>query len=265
MMSIRKWIHNVRAVKQMPCVSGIQFADIHVFDNSSKKQDNDSYNKKREMIISSILNREVPEQYYISSLRWKRLKGQLDQYVTTLTGSEHTEVKCLIQAGRNNNNDFMIIIDSIPHIVEFKFGTDCINEAPQFVSPMKPSKYLDNDFESWYYDNHLPILASEANLEMPSKEEYLKTIHSNKVPCMNAFKEKYDTDRAFNVLCKRVDKTAIHEFIETSNIKVGELSNYLSTSQKHKKYMCYKDGKLYFDTQEEGLYLFNRFGYEVRG
>jgi hypothetical protein len=260
-MSISKWIQNVRVLKQISCASGIQFMDIHVFDCSSKKQDNDSFNKKRETIISSILNQEIPEQYYISSLRWKRFRCQLEHYVNTLDNqagcgiSEFSpQVKCILKAGRNNNNDFTIVINSTSHNVEFKFGTECVNETPQFVSPMKPSKYLDKDFESWYYDHHLPTVATGASLEVPSKEEYLKTIHNNKVPCMKAFKEKYDTDKTFNVLCKQVDKKAIRDFIQMSNIKVGDLSNYLSTSQKHKKYMCYKDGKLYYDTQEEGLY-----------
>ena len=259
MNSLRSWIQNVKALKNITSPSGIHFTDIHFFDSSSKKEDNDVYNKKRETIICSILNREIPEQYYLSSLRWKRVKGQIDDYVKTLAGGGSTselspQVKCILEAGRSNNYDFTIVIDSVPHLVEFKFGTNCVNETPQFVSPMKPSKYLDKEFESWYYDHHLHTIANKASLDLPPKEEYLKTIHNNKVPCMKAFKEKYDTDKTFNAFCKKVDKIAIREFIQLSDIKVSDLSNYLSTSQKQKKYMCYKDGKMYYDTQNEGLY-----------
>ena len=72
---------------------------------------------------------------------------------------------------------------------------------------------------------------------MPPKDTYLKTIHSNKVECLAPFKEKYNTDTAFNAFCKKIDKEGIAEFIRISEINRETLSNKLLTSQKGKQYI----------------------------
>ena len=107
-----------------------------------------------------------------------------------------------------------------------------------FISLTKPSQYCSEDFESFFYDNCLPKIAEYGNLEMPSKDTYLKTIHSNKVECLAPFKEKYNTDTAFNAFCKKIDKEGIAEFIRISEINRETLSNKSLTSQKGKQYMC---------------------------
>lgn len=54
------------------------------------------------------------------------------------------KVECINKAGRQNKYDFLIrqfYDDSTSQefMVEFKFNASTINDAPQFVSPMKPT------------------------------------------------------------------------------------------------------------------------------
>ena len=231
-------------------------ADVFVAKN---RNDNDKNNKQRELILVTLINNEIPDSFYEHSPKWSELKAAVFRYLTRLCLFNNIEelesVKCVQKAGRSNHYDFLIIINGTIEIpVEFKFNTTCVDGAPQFISLTKPSQYCSEDFESFFYDNCLPKIAEYGNLEMPSKDTYLKTIHSNKVECLAPFKEKYNTDTAFNAFCKKIDKEGIAEFIRISEINRETLSNKLLTSQKGKQYMCYKDGVFYHDTLNEQLY-----------
>ena len=217
----------------------IKYDDIEFF-NKSKIGDNDPYNKKREEIMVAIINKKINEDYYKRSLRWKELKDKLNIFLEDLYGKNIT---CELKAGRGNHFDFFILNEKNQKIkLEFKFNVNNVDQCPQFVSPSKPSQYLDKNFEEWYYDNYLPKIISQCEYEIPSKEEYLKQIHSNKVECMKPFKVLYDKNKNFREHCKKIDKEAIEKFIKLSNINIVELSNYLFDSQNGKEYILYKDG-----------------------
>ena len=254
---IKHWISEINKlpkyidVPNKNSVITILYDDINMFTkckNENDKNENDKNNKKRECIIYCIINNTLPH-YCKYSLRWYKLKESIDSYIKKLCEIKNIEhcdnIVCEYEAGRNNHNDFKIVInDNIEFHIEFKFNAVCVNDTPQFVSPMKPSQYLSIDFEPWYYDNYLEKIALNGNLKMPSKEEYLKKIHSNSVECMKQFKEKYDTDINFNKYCKDIDKESIKQFIEMTTINMDKLSDYLLKSQKEKIYMCYK--KIHF-------------------
>lgn len=237
--------------------SKIGFADINSF-NISTKAENDSKNTMRENIIGCIINNRIPEGYYNCSKKWWDLREQTKLYIDKLCKSKNitiTSQECIHKAGRNNHNDFTFKINGdFEFAVEFKFNAECVIDTPQFVSPMKPSQYLDNSFEEFFYKNYLPLIAAEGNLNMPDKDQYLKTIHNNKVECMKEFKKKYDSDKTFNKFCKKTDKEAIKKFISETSLNLEKLSEKLRTSQKDKVYMCYKDGVLYYDKLNENLY-----------
>ena len=71
---------------------------------------------------------------------------------------------------------------------------------------------------------------------------------------MKCYKDLYKSNKNFNKYCKKIDKRAIKKFIEISNIDTIKLSNYLLKNQKRKEYMCYKDGKLYYNKMNEDIY-----------
>ena len=241
--------------------------DINIFyDKNETRDNNDSNNKIRENIISDIINKKIPDRYYRNK-RWKELKNKLELYIEKLSekiGIEQIEnIYCEKKAGRCNNYDFEITINNNHKIkVEFKFGTSSLYGAPQFSSPMCPSKYLKSDvdteiifksFEEYLYDTYLIKIAEYGKLEIPNKDEYCKKIHSNKVECMKFFKEKYKNNKKFKDYCKKMDKKGISEYIKITEINKEELSNYLIESQKDKHYMCYKDGEFYYDKINENI------------
>lgn len=251
-----------KITRKMPIViyrnSIITFKWIKIFTNK-KRCDNDKNNKRREIIIGCIINNKIPSKYYKYSLEWNNLKNSINLYINKLCEIKNintcNNIICVHKASRCNNYDFKIIINETEiYNVEFKFNAITVCDAPQFVSPMKPSKYLNKNFESWFYDNYLNKIATYGNLEMPIKEEYLKKIHNNKVECMKQFKEKYDLDEKFKKYCKNINNEAIKKFIEMTEINMEKLSKYLLESQKEKVYMCYKENKLYLDTIDNKLY-----------
>lgn len=224
--------------------------------NVSSRSCNDKNNKIRELVIGALLNNKVPENYFVLA-KWRTMKYNLISYINSLSNKPYIKVNCINKAGRSNKYDFLIKLyytqDTYDEYkVEFKFNASSLDKAPQFVSPMKPSRYLSNSYEEFYYTNYLHKLALKANLEMPPKEEYLKHIHSNKPNCMKHYQELYykgcktSTNYSnkqehidFYNYAKELSSISIREFINSTELNSAMLSNYLQTSQANKIYMLY--------------------------
>lgn len=224
--------------------------------NLSSRQLNDKNNKTREHVIGSIINNKVPENYYIIN-EWFSLKQSIFNYIKKLSDKLYTKVECSNKAGRVNNYDFLIKLfyddgSNQDFMIELKFNVSTIDDAPQFVSPMKPSKYMSSSYEDYYFDNYLQKLAVMAHLKMPTKEEYLKQIHSTKPECMKNYQELYyngckksskftnkEVDIKFYNLAKELANESIKSFITNTDLNIDLLSNYLHTTQQNKIYMLY--------------------------
>jgi hypothetical protein len=233
----------------------ISVKSINTF-NVSSRCNNDKNNKTREHIIGALINNKVPENYFVLG-KWLTMKYNVISYINSLSNKPYIKVDCLHKAGRGNNYDFLIklyyIEDSYDDFkVELKFNVSSLEKAPQFVSPMKPSNYLSNSYEEFYYTNYLHKLAKIANLKMPSKEEYLKQIHSNKPKCMKHYQELYYNGCSksskftgklehinFYNYAKELSNISITQFINSSDLNSAMLTNYLLTSQANKIYMLY--------------------------
>jgi len=251
---LRNYMNKLKSLKPIKLKHiNIYYISINYFDKSSK-ENNDEYNKLREYIIGAIINNDIPEDYYKYSRRWNKLKNQVISYIKLIYKNEINKMCCIHKAGRNNHYDFKLIINDIEFNIEFKFNALNINDAPQFVSPMKPSQYLSMNFEEWYYDNYLIKISSYGNLEIPLREDYLSQIHNNKAECMKYFKYKYNTNTNFKKYCMKIDKEAIKKFIQITDINMEKLSKYLLEGQKNKIYMCYKENNFHYDTLNENMY-----------
>lgn len=240
----------------------ITIESISTVFNKSVKSRNDKYNKTRENIIGSIINNKVPYDFYKNAY-WCELRDGIISFLTTLSPEHVIKVECLHKGGRGNNYDFTFVLHYVNGIViekqiEFKYGTVSIDKAPQFVSPMNPSKYLISQcsYEEYVYDNYLPILSEKSGFTIPIKEEYLKEIHSPSPPCMEKFQRLYyqgckqsskytGTEEAigFYELCKKMSKESIQNCINVSDLNIELLSNYLYDTQKKKVYMLYSNKK----------------------
>lgn len=237
----------------------INYYSINSFDLSSRTN-NDKNNKIRESIIGAIINNKIPYNYYKYSFRWTKMKDEIDKYISELCIlnklTKQTQ-KCIHKAGRKHNYDLSLIINECKTFnIEIKFNAQNIDETPQFVSPMKPSQYLETSYEEYYYDNYLTCLSNEFNLSLPDKKEYLNRIHSNKPKCMIQYQTKYykgcknssnytetEEDIKFYNRSKQLSEDSIKTFIMNNNLNINELTNYLLTTQTDKVYMLYKLGK----------------------
>lgn len=250
----------------------ITLCDINVFNDSSKRSKNDKNNKTRETIIQLIINNKIPSEYYKYSLQWKKLKESIDLFIQNLCSNKKIElltVTCVPKGGRLAHYDFKIIINgSIEFDIEFKYNASCVNDTPQFVSPMKPSQYLDGSYEEYYYDNYLVEACQKNNIPVPTKEEYLVQIHSPDPECVQLLQTKYysgckrsskfsgdQNDIKFYEYMKKIAKDSIYNFISQYGVKKELLTKYLLNTQKNKYYMMYKDGLMNCETINLNNYI----------
>jgi len=167
---------------------------ISAFDLAAKGL-NDKNNKTRENIIGAIINGKVPAEYY-ELPRWLEMKISIHNYINELDSNPFDKIECKHKGGRKFNFDFNIIFhlestESRVYNIELKFNASAIDEAPQFVSPMKPSQYLSSSYEDYYYTNYLDTLAALSVLPMPSKETNMAQIHTNKPKSIKNLHENY--------------------------------------------------------------------------
>ena len=232
---------------------------IYAF-NLSVKSDNDKNNKMREAIIAGIINNKIPDEYYIIN-KWSKLKKNIFDFILKLSSKPYNEIKCIHKGGRKHNYDFNIILyyeDGSDEMfnIELKFNASSIESAPQFVSPMKPSQYMTNSYEEYFYDKYLILLSLASGFEFPTKEEYLDKIHSTNPNCMKEYQDLYyqgcksssqfqNTEDAINFYeySKRITEESITSFIKDNELNIELLSDYLYNSQKNKIYMLYSNNE----------------------
>ena len=242
----------------------ITYKCINVFMDKNRSK-NDFNNKKRENIITCIINNNFPKEYFKYSLRWYNLKNNIDLFIKELCKIKNIDhinnIICIHKAGRVNHYDFKLIINQDKEfMIEFKFNAYCVNNTPQFISPMKPSQYLDSCYEEYYYDNYLIPLFVKYNMNLPKKEEYLKNIHSPSPSCLKQPQEKYyrgciksskysgqQDDIHFYESLKQESYNSIVNFISKNNLNKDKLNKYLLETQKNKYYMLYKNGQFYLE------------------
>jgi len=231
---------------------------ISAFDLSTKGL-NDKNNKTRENIIGAIINGKVPSEYYLIP-RWQSLRTSIFNYIGELDKDPYSKIECKHKGGRKFNFDFNIIfhmelMESRIYNIELKFNASAIDEAPQFVSTMKPSQYLSSSYEDYYYTNYLPKLSELSSLPLPAKLDFLAQIHTNKPKCMKAFQDIYyqgcalsskftnnEQDIKFYELAKQLSNESISTFVLDADLNIELLSQYLEASQRGKIYMLYSEG-----------------------
>nr|QDY52324.1 hypothetical protein 6_36 [Mimiviridae sp. ChoanoV1] len=236
----------------------------------SKKKLNDKNNKTRENIIGSIINNQIPDEYFHYCKRWRNLKLAIYGYIKKLEPDFKT-IKCYHKGGRGFNYDFMIEFDGIKkYNIELKFNSKFISTTPQFVSPMNPSQYMTNSYEEFYYHNYLPILSRFLNIPLPEKETYLKNIHNNTSVMISQYQKIYyegckssskftNDPRAidFYNLAKKISSESIETFIKNNELNSSKMSDYLKKSQDDKIYMLFYQGKFYLEKNEDDYKIIN--------
>lgn len=284
-------VNYLHTIRSLPVIQyhndNLSYRDINVF-NVGAKNTNDMNNKKRENIIGSIIanaanaaNADTAHnpmnQYYRVSRRWNSIKDAIYNYIRDDLNIHHTNIQFIHRGGRKYNYDFEIHSErggsgerSVreTYLIELKFNVDDVNQAPQFVSPYNPSKYMTASYEEYYYDNYLPLLASSRDdLVIPDKQTYIQEINSTAPNSMKKYQSTYYNgckasskytgnrrDIEFYALANKLSAESILTFIQRAGLDVDILNEYLSNSQKNKIYMLYKHGKFHKQTIEENKY-----------
>lgn len=265
--NIFSWITKINGLQSISYRSDrITYSCINVFmsDNNNRTK-NDYNNKKRENIIGCIINNKIPIEYYRFSRRWTNLKKSVDEFIKKLCDTKEVtsieDIHCIHKAGRGHHYDFKLIVNNKEEfILEFKFNASSINDTPQIVSPIKPSQYLECSYEEYYYDNYFTTFVKEHKLPLPTKTEYLKTIHHPTPECLKIHQERYyrgcvnsskysanEEDIKFYKSSKKLSHNSISNFITKYNVYQDKLTEYLLETQKNKYYMLYKENHIYLE------------------
>lgn len=135
--------------------------EIDIFYTSSSKSKNDSWNKKRETITMNIINGDIEDSLVERDDRWRHLIEETNRFVQMIPGCPYVSVRCCKKAGRTFNHDLQLVYtfadgNVSSYNVEYKYGTHCIEDAPQFVSPCHPDQYMSVSHSELYYDSYLP-------------------------------------------------------------------------------------------------------------
>ena len=243
----------------------ITYDMVDAFANKNRSE-NDINNKHREYIIVNVVNSAIPNEYYKYSLRWANIKSGVDSYIQELCKLRgidvYNDVSCKLKGGRSYHYDFEVTINKQEVFnIEFKYNAKCVSDVPQFVSPMKPSRFLEASYEEYYYDKYLPKILESCNLSIPPKDMYLEQIHSTSPKCVKKLQTKYYqgcsrsskftgnlNDIHFYNSLKQLTEESISNFITEFGLKAEELSKYLVDTQKGIQYMLYRNGTFVLDT-----------------
>lgn len=232
---------------------------IYLFDISRKqsKDKNDYNNKIRENLIEMIINNGIPLSWYLFHHKWFLLKTKIEKYLLSLNSNIFYEkVECICKGGRNFNYDFDIKFYTNDYIidkkVEFKYGCSKINDYPQFLS----LSTKDNcSYSEYYYEKFLNLIPYIYNIEMISKEDFMKNIYGTNYESNLWFKTLYENDKISNQYKEKKDeivKLSIHNFLieHSYELDLEKFSDKFIQTQKDKHFMCY-DGDFHYDYIEE--------------
>jgi hypothetical protein len=251
---------------------------IYFDTEGAGRSNNDKHNKIREDIIKSMPY--IDEEYFNNPEHgdsWRQIKTSFDQKMREICPS-YSSYKIQHKAGRNFNYDFVgSFFDGDNNLIktvklEFKYNAASIDEAPQFVSPMKPSQYLSQSFEEYYYLNYLIPLFNKFNLTVPELEIYLKQVHGNKPKCLEEAQLLYyqgckqsskytgtENALAFYKECNELSSQCITNFILETDLDIEKLNQYLLQSQDEKIYLLYKINEFHLQFSNPDDYIIQTY------
>lgn len=250
-------------------------SDIENFRKPSTRSNNDRVNKIRESIIMNAIMKRIPSEFYEQtnehSEDWLDLQAEVDTYINEVCeGARVTKV--MKRGGRTGRHDFTVVTEIRTHNIEFKYGKTSVNAQPQFVSPGEPSRFLDKNYEEYYYNEYLGELCKLVEIEKPDLESYCKQVGGNCPECLIPLQDEYykgcknssqftGNDKAilFYTYANMISKESIQKFINVADLDISKLTKYLQDTQKDKIYMMYKDGKFHKEEIDMDNYIIESY------
>ena len=206
------------------------------------KSHNDIFNKCREIFIEHLLTNSLPYEFMIDPFYnnlYNDIQKKFSEIDIDINSNEFYVEK---KAGRCHNYDFEIIYRGKIYKFEYKFRISSLKDSPQFLSLGNISKYINNDFEYYFYCIFLLHIFMQYNkmfgsdLKLPRYEQYEKSVKvsNHKIDDLKKIKEKYSSDKEFNSYCRYISKVAIAKFLENSNINIDILYDKINKTQNNK-------------------------------
>ena len=231
--------------------------DYSLFNKPKGRGNNDKNNKQRELIIYSIVNKILPEDWYKIN-EWQILKEEIFSYIEKYCFTYYDDVKCILKGGRSFNYDFdfeFIISDKkiVKHI-EFKYGCSRITGCPQFLSL---SSNFNTNYSEYFYDKYIEDISKLYDIEKPDKNEYLKNIAQTNYHKLKWFNHIYENEKSKKKEKKKIVDHSIHEYLinNVKTIDIEKLNDKFYKTQNGKQYMCFKDGLFHKDIIENNEIL----------
>jgi hypothetical protein len=169
---------------------------------------------------------------------------------------------------RHRSTDIKIIINKSQIFeINFKFNAKRVNQIPQIVSAMYPSRFIraSHSFEDFYYTYFLDRLVRKVeflkiNFIKPSYQEYLKTIHKTNPLIMRDLQDLYYRGCPKSSKYAHSDSKAcefyqfscslsaefIRLYVKDAELDLNILRAYITETQSGNKiYALYKNGEFY--------------------
>jgi hypothetical protein len=242
------------------------------------RSNNDLNNKYRENVIENMPT--FDEQFYDHPEYgddWINFTSNFRKALKLICPS-YDSYTIQHKAGRKFNYDYLFTFFNktlqiiSEEKIEFKYNASCIDQTPQFVSPMNPSKYLSQSFEAFHYDNYLKSFLELNHLPVPERNTYINTVGNNTPECVKEIQELYyqgckqssrytGTDNAvsFYNQCKNMSNKSITDFIYQTDLNIEALTQYLITSQNDKIYLLYKNGAFNVQRTNKDDYIIDSY------
>tara|TARA_B110000285_G_scaffold101252_1_gene115245 strand:- start:337 stop:1347 length:1011 start_codon:yes stop_codon:yes gene_type:complete len=246
--------------------------DIDLFHGQHSKNCNDKNNKKRESIIKSFARGNI----FPGSEPWSELYNKFTHcMVSYLSPGQDQEYSYEIigKAGRTHHYDFLITFYDgdknfiSEHKIEFKHNACHVNDCPQFVSPMYPSKFFDGSYEGVFYSDYLSDIFLKVGATKPLEEVYLKQIHKTTPDCMSTVQVAYyrgspqsskytglESDIDNYKFMKKQSALSIDKYLKTFTLDITKMNEYLLSSQKDKKYLLWSGSDFHYQEVDEDDY-----------
>ena len=257
----------------------LAYGDIQTMTGTSSRGKNDFSNKKRETILTQLLNLDssyFEDEEYGS--QWAALKVKWSDLLSRICEVPYTNVMVEPKAGRGHHYDFHITYKKDEHTirekkVEFKHHCSSIARLPQFLSLSAKQDFLMDapPYAEEYYDHFIDrYLAcdSEITIAKPTKEEYLKMVYTTNYDIHPFFRCLYDRSKFYekekNAVVNESIRTYLTKYMD--RIDLDKLSEKFQNTQTDKIFVMWDLKQFHteqFDEQElklltnEGVYRGN--------
>jgi hypothetical protein len=232
-----------------------------LFSSGSSRGGNDAENKRREQILTQIHNirSNVPEYFNdaVYGQQWTTVHEKWTNVIHQngpngpngpVVPKGFSRFNVVQMAGRGHNYDFKIQYydqngSSIHEAhIEFKHNSKSISSIPQFLSLNINTDILAESYAGYFYDNFLSeYLACDdrfAEMNKPSKSEYVTFISRIKYDCHPLFQMMYDYEETNKAQKFDVVNRSIKQFLETHgpSIDLQKLSDKFALTQTDKTF-----------------------------